>query len=160
MILVNELNSCMKKSLFTLLSVFLLLFSACKKETNDNMIVTKTNLSLSGAQEVPAVTTTATGSMDVSYNKSTKVLSYTLRWNNLSGAPAAMHIHGPALAGVNAGVLSGISGFTAAATATFLGTVVVDNMTLKEEDLLGGKWYVNIHTSANPSGELRGQINF
>jgi hypothetical protein len=150
----------MKKSFFSLLAACLLLFSACKKESNDNMLVTRTNLSLSGAQEVPAVTTTATGSMDVSYNKSTKVFSYTLRWNNLSGAPAAMHIHGPALAGVNAGVLAGISGFTAAATATHSGTVVVDNMTLKEEDLLAGKWYVNIHTAANPGGELRGQINF
>jgi hypothetical protein len=150
----------MKKNVLGFLSAFIVLLSACKKEANTDMIVAKNNLALSGAQEVPAVTTAATGSMDVSYNKSTKVFSYTLRWNNLSGTPAAMHIHGPALAGVNAGVLSGISGFTAAATAMHSGTVLVDNMTLKEEDLLAGKWYVNIHTAANPGGELRGQINF
>jgi hypothetical protein len=25
-------------------------------------------------------------------------------------------------------------------------------------DLLSGKWYANIHTAANPGGELRGQM--
>jgi hypothetical protein len=25
-------------------------------------------------------------------------------------------------------------------------------------DLLGGKWYVNIHTANNPGGEVRGQM--
>ncbi len=25
-------------------------------------------------------------------------------------------------------------------------------------DLLAGKWYVNIHTKANPGGEIRGQV--
>ncbi|MFY8004638.1 MAG: CHRD domain-containing protein [Chitinophagaceae bacterium] len=38
--------------------------------------------------------------------------------------------------------------------------VTIDNMNLKESDLLGGMWYVNIHTSANAGGEIRGQIEF
>jgi hypothetical protein len=28
----------------------------------------------------------------------------------------------------------------------------------KAADLLAGKWYVNIHTAANPNGEIRGQV--
>jgi len=26
-------------------------------------------------------------------------------------------------------------------------------------DLKAGKWYINLHTAANPGGELRGQVN-
>lgn len=150
----------MQKTLYGSLLALVLLASACKKESTDTSVVSANNLAISGSQEVPAVTTSGSGTMDISYNKTTKVFSYTLRWTNLSGAPTAMHIHGTALAGVNAGVLSGISGFTAAATATYSGTVIVNETTLKEADLLAGKWYVNIHTSANPSGEIRGQISF
>ena len=25
-------------------------------------------------------------------------------------------------------------------------------------DLMAGRWYVNIHTAANPNGEIRGQL--
>ena len=25
-------------------------------------------------------------------------------------------------------------------------------------DLMAGKWYVNVHTKANPGGEIRGQV--
>jgi hypothetical protein len=26
------------------------------------------------------------------------------------------------------------------------------------DDLLAGRWYVNVHTTANPNGEIRGQM--
>ena len=25
-------------------------------------------------------------------------------------------------------------------------------------DMLAGKWYINVHTAANPGGEIRGQL--
>ncbi len=25
-------------------------------------------------------------------------------------------------------------------------------------DLLAGRWYINLHTAANPGGEIRGQV--
>jgi len=149
------------KKLIACSVLFVTLFTACKKDneaTSTKMV--KTNVAISGMQETPAVTTAATGTMDYDYDKATKMFHYTIRWNGLSGAPTGMHIHGPAGRGVNSGVLSGISGFAAAATGSFSGMVMVDNVTLKETDLLGGLWYVNIHTATNAGGEIRGQIEF
>jgi hypothetical protein len=136
-----------------------MLWSSCDKDDDDNIVTS--NTSMSGSQEVPAVATTATGNINVSYNKTTKQLSYTATWSGLSGPATAMHFHGPALAGVSAGVLIGVTGFPAAASGTVSSTVTVPNTgTALEADLLAGKWYFNVHTAANPSGEIRGQITF
>jgi len=150
----------MKKMTLLLATVLMssLFFVSCNKD-DDEVIVTSNN-QMSGAQEVPAVTTGGTGSINVSYNKTTKMLSYTATWTGLTGAPAAMHIHGPALAGVSAGVLVGITGFTAAASGNVTGSFAVNTGNLIEADLLAGKWYFNIHTAAHPTGEIRGQIVF
>lgn len=158
---VSDTKSFTMKNLLLCSALLVTLFTACKK---DNEMVTtkmvKTNVAISGMQETPAVTTAATGTMDYDYDKATKMFHYTIRWNGLSGAPTGMHIHGPAARGVNSGVLAGISGFAAAASGTYSGMVTIDNVTLKETDLLAGTWYVNIHTAANAGGEIRGQIEF
>jgi len=31
--------------------------------------------------------------------------------------------------------------------------------TAQTNDLMAGKWYMNLHTSANPNGEIRGQVS-
>lgn len=133
--------------------------ASCSKNNND-VQQPKTTYSISatasGAQEVPAVTTTGTGTLTGSYNGSTKSLSYTVNWSNLSGPATLMHFHGPALAGVNAGVAVGISGFTSAATGSYTGTATLTDT--QEADLLAGKWYWNVHTAANTGGEIRGQV--
>lgn len=151
----------MKRSAMLWVSVLLMsamLWTSCDKDDDD--VVTSNN-SMSGSQEVPAVTTTATGSINVTYNKNSKELSYTATWSGLSGAVTAMHFHGPAVAGISAGVLIGVTGFPAAASGSVSGTLTVPNTgVILEADLLAGKWYFNVHTAANPSGEIRGQINF
>ena len=151
----------MKRSAMLWVSALLMsamMWTSCDKDDDDT--VTSTN-SMSGSQEVPAVTTSATGSINVTYNKKSKELSYTATWANLSGPATAMHFHGPAVAGVSAGVLIGITGFPAAASGSVTGTITVPNTgVILEADLLAGKWYFNIHTAANPPGEIRGQITF
>lgn len=149
------------KKLVILSSMVIALFASCKKDSDVvSTKMSKANVAISGMQESPAVTTSGSGTMDYDYDKSTKMFHYTIRWNNLSGAPTGMHIHGPAARGANAGVLSGISGFTNTVTGSVSGMVMIDNVNLKETDLLAGTWYVNIHTSANAGGEIRGQIEF
>src|SRR3954465_13769281 len=114
--------------------------------TNYYDSVSKKGIALSGANEVPAVSTSASGTLDVSYDKSTKILRYSASWTGLSDTATMMHFHAPAEKGANAGVVFPISDFTKGTSGTASGTVTLDEAKMKEADLLGGKWYYNIHT--------------
>ncbi|MEO6334683.1 MAG: CHRD domain-containing protein, partial [Pyrinomonadaceae bacterium] len=60
---------------------------------------------LNGAQEVPAVATSATGYARVVVNEAAGTLTFTVVFNNLSSAQTASHIHAPAPLGANAAVV-------------------------------------------------------
>ena len=134
--------------------------AACDKEEEDkDNIVFKLGQPLSGAQEVPARGTIATGTFDVSYNKDNKVLNYRVNWEGLSTVPTGAHIHGTAPRGVNAGIKHDFfSQIPKTASGTYSGTVTVDNVAIKEDSLLAGFYYFNFHTATFPGGEIRGQI--
>jgi CHRD domain len=107
---------------------------------------------LNGAQEVPPVTGGATGSAEVTYDATSKKLTWTVTYSGLTGPATAAHFHGPAEAGKNAGVAVAIAG-----TASPLeGSATLTDA--QAADLTSGKWYVNVHTAANKSGEIRGQV--
>ncbi len=107
---------------------------------------------MNGASEVPAKTTegkgTATGSLDTA----TKVLTYSVEYSGLSGPATAGHFHGPAESGANAGV---VVPFPAPASPV-KGTATLTDAQMA--DLMAGRWYANVHTAANPGGEIRGQL--
>lgn len=115
---------------------------------------------MNGAQENPAVPSTATGLLNVSYSRATKILTYNLSWSGLTGPATAGHIHGLAPMGFNSGVVQPFSNFAAATAGTYSFTLFVDGVKIKEEDLLNGLYYANIHTATYPGGEIRGQILF
>lgn len=145
------------KFLLLIAAVGLFIFSSCKPEYP--VVYTATNLPLEGSQEVPANNTTGNGTMDVSYNKETRTLSYTVRWNSLTGNVSQAHIHGTAPKGVSAGILQDwTTSIAKTPSGTYSGTVLIDGVVFNEEDLLLGRYYVNIHTAAYPGGEIRGQI--
>ena len=127
---------------------------------NKSDSVTKKGIALTGSQEVPPVTPSGSGTLDVSYDKSTKTLTYTATWTGMTDSVTMMHFHGPAEKGKNAGVVYPITDFTPGMAGTASGTVKLDEVKLKESDLLGGKWYYNIHTKKHPGGEIRGQVQF
>jgi len=113
---------------------------------------TKFMAMLSGAEEVPPVETGGTGSANVTWNSETKELSWSIDFAGLSGPAAAAHFHGPADPGANAGPVITIEDLESPSEGT---------ATLTDEqaaDLAGGKWYLNVHTEANPDGEIRGQV--
>lgn len=111
---------------------------------------------LSGGQEVPPVDTDATGRASFSYDANANKLTYTLEVANIENIVAA-HIHRAPI-GVNGPVAYPLT-FTAGAFGP--GSPISGTLTISESDealLFGGGLYVNVHTTANPGGEIRGQI--
>lgn len=131
---------------------------------------------MNAAQEVPAVTSPATGTFTATLDTSTNVFTYDVTFTGLTANVTAGHIHGPAAAGANNGTtinfatLAGAT-FTVGATAgtahgtTTLNaanqiTATVNGDSLKKL-LFAGLTYANIHTAAPTgfaAGEIRGQI--
>ncbi|THD56202.1 MAG: CHRD domain-containing protein [Bradyrhizobium sp.] len=113
----------------------------------------KMKATLDGKSEVPPNASTGTGTADIDYDAATKKLSWKLTYSGLSGPATAAHFHGPAEAGKNAGVALAIPDATK--------SPVDGSATLTDAqaaDLAAGKYYINVHTAANPGGEIRGQV--
>ncbi len=113
----------------------------------------KLKATLDGKSEVPATSSSATGSADLTYDAASKKLSWTVSYSGLSGPATAAHFHGPADSGKNAGVAVAIPN---AATSPVKGEATLTDA--QAADLMAGKYYINIHTAANPGGEIRGQV--
>lgn len=118
---------------------------------------------LTGSQEVPPLTGTATGEATVVINAGGDTITWWLAYSAMTSAPAAGHIHLGAV-GSNGGILfplagvgtSPAAGTLTAASLTPTGGVTTFGAAL--EAIRAGSTYVNLHTAANPAGELRGQL--
>lgn len=139
-------------------------FAGCKKKEEEPVsLIKKVTVQLSGAQEVPAVTTTGSGTAEIEYDPTTKIITYKLTWQlgNAAATTTNMHFHGSETGtdAVSSGVAIGITGFPTGSSGTYSGmTVALTDV--QATQLLAGKWYVNIHSSTVGSGELRGNIKF
>ena len=107
---------------------------------------------MNGATEVPPKTTDAKGTATASLDTVTKALTYDVEYTGLTGAATAAHLHGPAEPGANAGV---VVPFPTPASPIKGTTTLTD---AQMADLMAGKWYANVHSAANPGGEIRGQL--
>ena len=108
---------------------------------------------LTGASEVPPVNTAGKGSLAATYDTASKRLSWKGTVSGLTGDATAAHFHGPAEPGKNAGVLVPVPGVK---SGPFEGSATLTDDQAKA--LMAGQTYFNIHTAANPQGEVRGQV--
>ena len=120
------------------------------------------NFPLSGAKEVPPVSTSGSGDARLVVNAARTQITYTVTFSGLSGAVVAAHIHvgdasvtGPVILPLTAGP-SPLKGTLTAADLTPAGGVTTFADAI--DAYLAGNLYVNLHTAANPGGEIRGQI--
>ncbi|HUN95786.1 MAG TPA: CHRD domain-containing protein [Bradyrhizobium sp.] len=111
---------------------------------------------MNGATEVPPNQTTGTGTVTASFDPATKVLTWEGSFSGLTGPATAAHFHGPAEPGKNAGVAIWISEKGKTLESPFKGTATLTDA--QASDLQAGLMYANVHTAANPGGELRGQM--
>ena len=112
------------------------------------------SIDLKGSNEVPPNDSPGMGHADVTFDTSSRNLTWKVTYSGTTGPIIGMHFHGSVLPGQNAGILLPMKGS--------LESPVSGSAVLTEEqatDLTGGKWYINAHTKKHPGGELRGQVS-
>ncbi|MFM7645204.1 MAG: CHRD domain-containing protein [Sphingomonadales bacterium] len=128
----------------------------------------KNDVLLTGALNFPPTASPALGKMNIHYNTTTKLLTYSISWSGLTGAVTGAAIHGLAPTGFPANPVQNflttaiIRCATVSTTScgSISGRLFADGIVVTEENILNGVYYVSIRTAANPFGEIRAQIKF
>jgi hypothetical protein len=118
--------------------------------------IVKLKAELAGANEVPPSGSPGTGHADITYDKTTHTLSWTITYSGLESRVIMVHFHGPAAptdhtAPIQIWIASGAQVQSPLHSWTIIAPY-------QEADLLGGRWFIRIHTTAFPQGALRGQV--
>lgn len=127
--------------------LFAVAWSTCALAGN----IVSFTITLDGDQEVPPNTSPATGIGTATLDLSNNLFSWNINYSGLTAGETAAHFHGPAALCASGGVQIGLPP----------GSPKVGSQVLtanQASQVLAGLWYVNIHTSAFPGGEIRGQV--
>lgn len=111
---------------------------------------------MSGAAEVPAVTTNGRGFGRVVLNAAETEITASFYWEGLSAGTTVGHIHTGAVTGTGPVTFDMVPtpGLTSGSTINKTFAITPAQVAT----LRAGGMYFNIHTSTNPGGEIRGQI--
>ena len=112
---------------------------------------------LSGAQEVPPNASPGFDDAQMTYDDVTNELAWTIDFADLLAPTVAAHFH-EAPPGVNGPIIVPIDlgAFAGATAGTLTGSGLAPDV--NEAALLSGGWYLNIHSTMFPGGEIRGQV--
>ena len=124
---------------------------------------------LTGSMQVPPITTNATGLAELELNDDGDEISYDIQVEDIEGVTQA-HIH-QGSEGENGDVVVSLFNSTEPTdvddgtledgdftSEDFVGPLQGQNMSALVELMDNGQAYVNVHTEANPDGEIRGTI--
>ncbi|SAL43789.1 CHRD domain-containing protein [Caballeronia terrestris] len=109
---------------------------------------------LQPSSEVPPRVSKGHGVVEANFDTTSKTLTWTATYAELSGPVTMAHFHGPAPVGQNAKPQVPVDKGALASPMKGQATLTDQQIT----DLMAGQWYFNIHTAENPSGEIRGQV--
>ena len=144
--------------------------TACGDDEPAAPALVKFRATLAGSEEVPPVTTSATGSSEFTLSRNNDTLFVSITVNNLSNVRFG-HFHTGAR-GANGGVVAflvdpptltgaqnGRIGKQFITAANLSGTLAGQPLTALVGLMRAGTIYVNLHTDLNAGGELRGQVS-
>ena len=111
---------------------------------------------MNAAQQVPTNSSTALGLGGLTLNASRDTLCVNISWTGLTSTLTGLHIH-EGLPGINGPVLVDLVPFIANdhVMTTITGSALTPALIGMH---LRGELYLNLHTTNNPNGEIRGQI--
>jgi hypothetical protein len=134
-------------------TLFGLVLAACLAASTTALAATEIyDAKLTGRAESPPTTGAGKGALVATLDTDTRVLSYKVTYTGLSGPATMAHFHGPAKGGQNAPPIIPV----ADPASPIGGHVGLSAAQVSE--LEKGLWYFNVHTAANPGGEIRGQV--
>lgn len=110
---------------------------------------------LSGASVVPPTMSTAFGYCTMSLNAPETSVYMGIRFTGLSGPNTAVHVHGPADSGSTGPIVYDIP---ITGSTTVIGTSLQSISPSQVASLKQGLWYIDVHSAAFPSGEVRAQF--
>lgn len=142
---------------FLAFSIFLATIVSCDNSDSPtvtpNSTVTTFNATLNGGSEAPTPTaSTATGTAVLKFDTTTKIFTVTVTYSGLTGPATSGHVHKGAV---------GVAGPPVFAFTSLTSPITYTSPALnsgQEADLNANLYYVNIHSTLYPGGEIRGQL--
>ena len=111
--------------------------------------------SLKGTDETPSNYSPATGTAIFSYNFTTFILTGTITFSGIASPITGAYIYKGTIGN------TGDTIFAIVASGPFTSPISYTSPaldSLQRIDLIAGNYYVNIHSTAYPNGEIRGQL--
>jgi hypothetical protein len=125
--------------------------------------------SLNGSEENPGINTGAFGNATITVDLDARTVSYHVDVFNLPSGATASHIHVGAVGTTGPIIVNFAPPLTASNDFAYSDTVPEAQFLMRPEQgirsgddvfqaILGGNTYVNVHSAANPAGEIRGRL--
>ena len=110
---------------------------------------------LTGAQQVPAVQTDGMATADLTFDPSTRELSWSVTYTGLSSAVTMAHFHVGA-EGKNGKPVLWLTKQGSPVSSPITGQAKLTPAQARQFE--AGDWYINVHTTDHKGGEVRGQV--